>query len=509
MDESASALASTCTAAAEGCSTLFTREFQEVSVFIAYLLFMLAIGIYFFLRDRNGGEKTYFLGDRKMGAWVSGLSAGASDMSAWVLMGLPTAIYAQGMGQLWIPVGLAVGYTLSWIFEAPRLRKFTIAYGDAITVPQFLTNRFMVKSKALRVISALVFLIAYTVYSAASIKACGNLFHTVTNMDPKNAMYLGTVVIVGYTFLGGYSAVCWTDFFQGLLILGALFLVPIFAASALEPVSDSPALAPFWNGFSDWKTIISGLGWGLGYFGMPHIIVRFMGIKSHKELRKSSVIGISWTVLVVFFAALIGIVGRHCIGYSESTVSGELIFIQMVRTIFPALISGILLSAVLAAAMSTADSQLLAASSSFSCDVYKPALREDKANDAELLWVGRLLVLIVALAALLLASDPRTGSIMSLVSNAWSVFGSSFGPAILLSLFWRRFNFAGAVTGICVGAAVDIIWLFCLSSTGIYEILPGFAASLIASVIATLCTKAPEKDVTDLFQRALTHEDYD
>lgn len=485
---------------------------SEILIFVIYLIAMLAIGIYFFFKERNGGEKTYFLGDRKMGAWVAALSAGASDMSAWVLMGLPTAIYAYGIGKAWISVGLAIGYTISWIVQAPRLRRFSIVAGDAITIPQYLTNRFLAKSKVLQVISAIVFLVAYTIYSASSIKACGILFNKVIGMDSTNAMYLSAVIIVGYTFLGGFSAVCWTDFVQGLLIVGAMFLAPIFGAFFLQSSNEAIADPNFWNAFGDWRVIVSGLAWGLGYFGMPHIIVRFMSIKSQRELRKSSVIGISWTLLVVIFAAVIGIVGRLKLGWDEEIYKNELVFIQMVRHIFPGailgLVSGVLLAAVLAASMSTADSQLLAASSAFSSDFYKPIVRNSKAHDAELMWIGRLVVLIVAETALIIASNPKAGNIMDLVSNAWGVFGASFGPAIMLSLFWKRFNMTGAVVGIIGGAVIDIGWLcFLTKSTGIFELLPGFVGGMICALIGTHFGKEPSEEVQKLFTKAVEYKD--
>ena len=480
---------------------------SEIVVFIIYLIFMLGIGVYFFFKNKNSGEKTYFLGGRQMGAWVAALSAGASDMSAWVLMGLPTSIYALGLGQVWIPVGLAIGYTISWILEAPRLRRFSIVAKDSITVPQYLTNRFLSKSLALQIICAVVFLVAYTIYAASSVKACGTLFNTVIGMDPMIAMYLAAIIIVGYTFLGGFSAVCWTDFFQGMLILGAMFIAPIFAAAMLDTSSMEVMTGDYWNAFSNWKDIVSGLAWGLGYFGMPHIIIRFMSIKSQKELKKSAKIGITWTVLIVIFATLIGIIGRMFLGFDETINENSLVFIAIVRKIFPGVISGILLSAVLAASMSTADSQLLAAASAFASDVYKPAIRKGKANDKEMLWVGRVVVLAIAAMALVIASNPNAGSIMALVSNAWGIFGAAFGPAIMLSLFWKRFNIKGAVAGIVVGAVVDVLWYMFLSSTGIYELLPGFALGLAAAVITTLCTQAPSKEVQDLFDEAVKYKD--
>ena len=478
----------------------------ESVVFVVYLACMLGIGVYFFVKSKDGGEKDYFLGGRQMGPWVSALSAGASDMSAWVLMGLPASIYAFGIGQAWVAIGLAIGYAVSWTVEAPRLRRFTIVANDAITVPQYLTNRFVSKSKALQIICAIIFLAAYTIYAASSMKACGTLFHTVIGIDATLAMYLAAAIIVGYTFLGGFSAVCWTDFFQGMLMLAALLIAPIFAlivikgGGAAESVADLPA--NYWNLFSSWKDIVSGLGWGLGYFGMPHIIVRFMSVRSDKDLKKSAKIGITWNVLIVIFSVAAGCIGHLLLGeISDSST----VFIQMVRMLFPALISGVLLSAILAASMSTADSQLLASASAFASDVYKPVLRKGKASDKEMLWAGRFVVLAISVIAVLIASDPNSGTIMGLVENAWGLFGAAFGPAIMLSLFWKRFNFEGAIAGIVTGAVVDVLWLLCLSSTGIYEIIPGTIAGLIAAIIVSRCTKAPSEEVEKLFDKAVSY----
>ena len=480
----------------------------EIIVFVVYLLFMLGIGVFFFVRSKGGSDKTYFLGGRQMGPWVSALSAGASDMSAWVLMGLPASIYAAGIGQAWIAIGLGIGYTISWLVEAPRLRRFTIAADDSITIPQYLTNRFLSKSKALQIICAVIFLVAYTVYAASSIKACGTLFNTVIGMDPTLAMYLAALIIIGYTFLGGFSAVCWTDFFQGMLMLAALLIAPIFALALIQGGQAATTMAElpegYWNLFSNWKDVVSGLGWGLGYFGMPHIIVRFMSLRSDKDLKKSAKIGISWTVLILIFSVASGCIGHLLMG---DLADSSTVFIQMVRFLFPALISGILLSAILAAAMSTADSQLLASASAFASDVYKPVIRKGKASEKEMLWAGRFVVLIIAIIAVLIASNPNSGTIMGLVENAWGVFGAAFGPAIMLSLFWKRFTFEGAVAGIVVGAVVDIAWLAFLGSTGIYEIIPGFICGLIAAVIASKCSKAPSAEVEALFDKAVDMKD--
>ena len=475
-------------------------NYTEMIVFIIYFVFMLGIGLFFFFRSKGSGEKDFFLGGRKMGAWVSALSAGASDMSAWVLMGLPASIYAAGMGQTWIAIGLALGYAASWIFEAPRLRRFSIAAKDSITIPQYLTNRFLSGSKVLQLLCAVIFLVAYTIYAASSIKACGTLFNTVMNIDANVAMYIAAFIIIAYTFLGGFSAVCWTDFFQGLLMLGALLIAPLFAMTLVNSGSATATELPdgYFRFWTSWQDVASGLGWCLGYFGMPHIIIRFMSLKSEKELRKSSVIGISWTVIILIMSVLSGVVGRMFLGNIEDS---SVVFITMTRKIFPALISGILLSAILSAAMSTADSQLLASASSFASDVYKPIIRKNASNK-EMLWASRLIVVVIAVVALLIAANPNSGTIMALVENAWGVFGAAFGPVILLSLFWKRFTFSGAVAGIAVGASVDILWLVFCSSIGLYEIIPGFAAGLIAAVVVSLCSPAPSKEVEALFEQA-------
>ena len=486
---------------AAGGNVLMNAEFI---VFIFYFVFMVGIGLVFFFRSKGGGEKAYFLGGRQMGPWVSALSAGASDMSAWALMGLPASIYAAGIGQAWIAIGLAIGYAISWTVQAPRLRRFTIEAGDAITIPQYLTNRFLSKSKALQIICAVIFLVAYTIYAASSVKACGTLFNTVMGIDATVAMYVAACIIIGYTFLGGFSAVCWTDFFQGLLMLAALLVAPLFALILIKSGQTAGASAPlpegYWNLFTNWKDVLSGLGWGLGYFGMPHIIVRFMSVRSDKDLKKSAKIGITWNILIVFFSVAAGCIGHMFLG---EVADSSTVFIQMVRTIFPAAISGILLSAILAASMSTADSQLLASASAFASDVYKPIIRKNKASDKEMLWAGRFVVLIIAVIAVLIASNPNSGTIMGLVENAWGVFGAAFGPTILLSLFWKRFTFEGAVAGILAGAIVDIAWLVFMSSFGLYEIIPGFIVGGLAAVVVSKCTKAPSAEVEALFDRAV------
>ena len=501
----------------------------EVLAFVVYFVLVIGIGVYFFMKTRAGGEKDYFLGGRSMSGPVAALSAGASDMSAWVLMGLPGAIYASGISQSWISIGLFIGTFLSWVLIAPRLRTFSIAAKDSITIPQYLNNRFLSQNIALQAVCALVFIVVYCIYSASSISACGDLFQTVFSLGDKGrstAMAAAAIIIVAYTFLGGFNAVCWTDFFQGMLMLAALMAAPIVAVAVMKGsdfVAPSMQLGDhYYNLLSSGKmdtsaivTILSGLGWGLGYFGMPHILVRYMSVKSEKEMKRSQKIGITWTFLILGLATVVGLVARHYLG-DQLIVSGKTstVFIHVVRGVFPVIIAGVLLSAILAASMSTADSQLLASSSAFSSDIYKP-LRK-KASDREIMWAGRFVVAIICLAAFFIAWKGNK-SIMDLVENAWGAFGAAFGPVILLSLYWKRLNYAGAISGIIAGFVTDIGYAVARGNMiitkedaiitgdlgGLYEIIPGFLVGLIVCVIVTKLTKAPEKEVEDVFDQGV------
>jgi len=486
----------------------------ELTAMILYFIVVLVIGLYFFVRDKKSGcegEKSFFLGNREMNAWVAALSAGASDMSAWVLMGLPGSIYLYGIGKVWISIGLLIGTICAWVFVAPRLRRYSIIADDSITIPQFLRNRFLSSGKSLQVISAIVFIAAYCVYAASSLYACGTLFKTVFNIDPQISMIVAAVIIMIYTFLGGYNAVCWTDFFQGMLMLIALMAAPIVACIVMNgsdyvrPAGTIPEnFYSLFSGGLNWAgiaTVLSGLGWGLGYFGMPHILVRYLSIKSEKEMKKSRVIGCVWIAVILLMASIVGILGRYFLG--DSIVDdNSVVFINMVRAVFPAFIAGIFLSAILAASMSTADSQLLASTSAFASDVYKPILRKNASNK-EMLWIGRGVVVLISIIAYLIARSPKCGGIMALVENAWGAFGAAFGPAILLALYWRRFTYWGAVAGIAVGFLADALWLAFLSSTGLYEIIPGFIAGLIACVVVSLLDKAPSAEVLAEFEKSL------
>ena len=509
---------------------------SQIIAFVLYFAAMLTIGLVFFFKSKGAGEKDYFLGGRSMGPWVTAMSAQASDMSGWLLMGFPGSILAFGMGKAWIGIGLALGTIANWIIVARRLRRFSAASGDSITLPQYLTNRFASQSPVLKVVCAIIFLIAFTVYVASAFNAGTAVFCAVIpwfNNNKQLAMIIFALIILIYTFLGGYKAVCWTDFFQGILMLIALLSVPIVMLSFGS--FDSTYSGAFAEGVTafnanpftaDWRDIRSGLGWGLGYFGMPHILVRFMAIKKSSMVKKSATVAITWLIITLGAAILIAFLARNYL-FSDGTALSALllptgnqqnVFINVVKDIFPGFIAGVILSAIIAASMSTADSQLLVASSSFASDIYKPLIRKNNASDKEMLWVGRIVVLIVSVVAFFIASSGlnSTGSwasnIMAMVENAWGLFGAAFGPVVILSLFWKRFNYAGAVAGIIAGAVADIVWLLTCTNaiiseplffaSGVYEIVPGFIIGATAAVIVTLCTKAPCKDVENIFAMA-------
>ena len=492
----------------------------EMLAFVLYFVLVLAIGLFFFIRNRKDGdsEKQYFLGGRQMGPWVTALSAQASDMSAWLLMGLPGSVLAFGLGKAWIGIGLAIGTALNWIFVAKRLRKFSKVANDAITLPEYLQNRFLAKSPVLSIITAIVFLISFTIYVASGFVAGTTVFVSlVPSLSRETAMIIFAAVILLYTFLGGFKAVSWTDFFQGTLMFIALLAVPIVTVLVedLDPaavntvytnLNDGTEYAFVANVFSaSWQDIVSGLAWGLGYFGMPHILVRFMAIRKPSEIKKSATIAIIWVTISLAASLVIAYLGRM-------VVAGELlpdglqatVFIHLARRFFPPFLSGILLAAIIAASMSTADSQLLVASSSFTNDIYKPLIRKN-ASDRELVWVARGVVAVVAIVAYFLASARGEGAqaIMDMVENAWGLFGAAFGPVVLLSVFWKRFNYWGAVAGVVGGAVVDILWYNLLSTTtGVYELFPGFVAGMILAVAVTLLTKAPSEEVVAIYDKA-------
>ncbi len=492
----------------------------ELLALILYFAMMIGVGVFFFVKEKSISDKDYFLGGRKMGPWVTAMSAQASDMSAWLLMGLPGSILAFGLGQAWIGIGLAIGTIANWILVAGRLRRFSAAANDSITLPQYLSNRFATKSPVLQVICAVVFLVCFTVYVASAFVAGATVLTDLfPSIDKAWALLIFAAILIVYTFLGGYKAVCWTDFFQGLLMLGAVLLLPLIMLFVrdLSPdllqatVQSGTASYSFvGNLFSASATdIINGLAWGLGYFGMPHILVRFMSIKKPSMAKKSAIVACTWVVLSLGAVILIATLGRMT-AVGTTLLEGDqqkMVFIALARDIFPAFIAGILLSAIIAASMSTADSQLLVASSSFTSDVYKPLIRKN-ASEKEVLWVGRGVVIVIAIAAYFIASSKAEGAqaIMELVENAWAGFGSAFGAVVVLSLFWRRFTYKGAVAGVIAGGLTDVLWLVFertgVLNTGLYEMVPGVILSIIAAVAVTLLDKEPSKEITDIYDAA-------
>lgn len=497
----------------------------ELLAFILYFLAVLSIGVFFMIRSKGTGEEEYFLGGRGMGPWVTAMSAQASDMSGWLLMGFPGSILAFGMGKVWIGIGLAIGTSLNWILVAKRLRRFSKVANDSITLPQYLTNRFASKNKALQIISAIVFLVFFTLYVASGFVAGKTVLTSVIPQlagKDELALLIFALIIIAYTFSGGFKAVCWTDFFQGLMMLVAVLAVPIviIATKNPDPANLTLTLAEGASGIGEFNVnpfkaspqdIISGLAWGLGYFGMPHILVRFMSIKKSSMMKKASTVAIIWVVLSLGSAIAFAILGRMLIG--EQLVNAgapETVFIELVKMLFPSFIVGLLLSAIVAAAMSTADSQLLVASSSFTSDIYKPVFRKN-ASDKEVLWVGRGVVIIVSIVAFFIASNGGKGAqaIMNMVENAWGGFGAAFGPVIILSLFWKKTTYKGAVAGVVGGAVTDILWLiFLTAKTGIYEILPGFVVGLVCCIVASLLDKNPSPEALAIFEKA-TAKDYE
>lgn len=475
-----------------------------ISAFAIYLVGMLAIGVLCYTLTKNLSD--YILGGRGLRPAVAALSAGASDMSGWLLLGLPGAIYAAGMNQIWIGIGLVIGAYLNWQFVAERLRIYTEVAKDSLTIPDYLENRFNDTSRLLRVISAAVILLFFTFYVSAGLVAGGVLFKETFGLNYEVAVWVGAAVIVSYTFLGGFLAVCWTDFFQGIMMFLALIIVPVVAIGHLGGWGETTAaVATVDHKYNDIFTgmtfmgIVSLMGWGLGYFGQPHILARFMAVRRPSDVPLARLINISWMVFALYGAVFVGYTG---IAYfsAEPLANPETVFIQFCDILFNPWVSGFLLAAILAAVMSTIDSQLLVCSSALTEDVYRSFLRR-VASDKELVMVGRLSVLAIAVFATVLASDPES-RVLGLVSYAWAGFGAAFGPVVLLSLFWRRMNVFGAAAGLIVGAITVVVWKQLEGGIfDIYEIIPGFIFCGLAVIAASLATAEPSQQVVADFDR--------
>ncbi|WP_110112342.1 sodium/proline symporter PutP [Bacillus sp. CGMCC 1.16541] len=481
---------------------------METEVFIALAIYfagMLGIGFYAYKKSTDD-ISGYMLGGRGLGPAVTALSAGASDMSGWMLMGLPGAMYTTGVSSLWIAVGLSIGAYINYLILAPRLRTYTEVANDSITIPDFFENRFRDSSKILRTVSAVVIFIFFTLYTSAGMVSGGTLFESAFGLDYKIGLFVTAGVVIAYTLFGGFLAVSLTDFVQGIIMFIALILVPIVALTDLGGVGPTfdtirdidPTYLDFFKGTS-FIGLLSFLAWGLGYFGQPHIIVRFMAISSVKELKPARRIAMGWMVIAIIGAMFTGLVG---IAYVENTATTladpETIFIVFAQVLFHPLITGFLLAAILAAIMSTISSQLLVTSSAVTEDFYKAFFRRS-ASDKELVTVGRIAVFGVALIGIALSYNP-SDTILGLVGYAWAGFGSAFGPAILLSLYWKQMTRWGALAGMIVGAVTVLIWVNVPTLKDfMYEMIPGFFLSLLAVIVVSYLTKDPSKKVQNTF----------
>lgn len=493
----------------------------KIAAFVIYLGLMVFIGLK--SASKNNSSADFFLGGRKSGPWITALSAEASDSSAWLLMGLPGLCYLGGVKEtFWTALGLIIGTYLSWLLVAKPLRKCSIIFKDSITIPEFLSNRFKDKSHLLTIVSVFFIVLFFTIYTASGFVACAKLFNSVFGLPYQAGLAIGLVVILCYTITGGYTAVCTTDFVQGMLIVIAFVVSSLIAvialggpAQAIEQVNNFNASAvagtfgdTIKNAFAKNSTyksmnIISALAWGLGYFGMPHIIVRFMGIRSNAEVKKARRIGISWMIVSYVGTFIIGTLGtaylfNHgmILGTGSDVVipgiskfgDAETVFSATMQNMYPAFIAGIFLCAILAASMSTADSQLLAASSAVSQDIFKGLIKKD-AEEKEVLMVSRFTVFLIALIALFLSLNPNS-SIFNLVSFAWSGFGGTFGPLVLLALYWKRTTAVGAIAGLISGGITDVVWHYLKGGIfDLYEILPAFIVCFVVTVVVSLCTK--------------------
>lgn len=479
--------------------------------FILYLVLMMSIGLYYSRRQKN--LSSYILGDRQLGPWLTSMSAEASDMSGWMLMGLPGYAYLHGLSAFWTGIGLIVGTWANWVLVSQRLRNYTEVADNSLTIPDYLSNRFEDRKNGLRLICALFIILFFIIYTSSGFVAAGKLFNTVFGIPYLHALLLGAFVVVFYTFLGGFSAVALTDFIQGTMMFFTVLYVPVAATIALGgpmPTLDilSKEGSDFFSFFPDSTgvsallvMIVSSLGWGLGYFGQPHILVKFMAIGDPKELKKSTRIAMTWVLLSLSFAIAIGVVGKAYLSTPLENANAERVFILMAESLSAPFITGIIWSAILAAIMSTSSSQLLVTSSAVSRDLFQAFLKKD-ASEKTLIRVSRLSVLLVSAIAVYLGSDPNS-YIFSIVSYAWAGFGACFGATVLLSLYWKRMTLKGAYAGVIVGGLTVLIWKH-FEWFGLYELVPGFFFSVAAIVIVSLMDKKPSETILKTFEKAMS-----
>lgn len=465
--------------------------------FIIYFVVMLGIGYEAWRRTVTSSD--YFLGGRSLGPWTAALSAGASDMSGWLLLGLPGYAFVAGLGAFWLGAGLLLGTWLNWVLVAKRLRVYSKALGDSLTLSEYFSNRFNDRSKVLQRLSAVFILLFFLFYTSSGLVAGGKLFETAFGLDYRHAVILGAASVVSYTLFGGFLAVCWTDLVQGLLMSAALVIVPMVALDVSGGIGHvvttiqmkNPELLKIMTDV-DGKplsliTILSLLGWGLGYFGQPHILARFKAVKSVADLPAARRIAVTWTGFCILGAFLVGLAGMVYVDAHPGVIleDPEQIFMLLVGNLFNPPVAGILLAAILAAIMSTADSQLLVCSTAFAEDLYRDMFRSE-ATQQEILQAGRISVVVISIIASLLAMNPDS-NVLGLVSYAWAGFGAAFGPALLISLFWKRMTRNGALAGILVGGITVVVWKQLAGGWfDLYEIIPGFVFSSIATVAVSL-----------------------
>ncbi|MDA3131669.1 sodium/proline symporter PutP [Atlantibacter subterranea] len=486
-----------------------TTSTPMVVTFLVYIFGMILIGFIAWRSTKNFDD--YILGGRRLGSLVTALSAGASDMSGWLLMGLPGAIFIAGISESWIAIGLTVGAWINWKLVAGRLRVHTEYNNNALTLPDYFTGRFEDNSRVLRIISAVVILVFFTIYCASGIVAGARLFESTFGMSYETALWAGAAATILYTFIGGFLAVSWTDTVQASLMIFALILTPVIVIFAVGGLDDSMEVikqksienVDMLKGLN-LVAIISLMGWGLGYFGQPHILARFMAADSHHTIVNARRISMTWMILCLAGAVAVGFFGIAYFTNNPALATSvnqnsERVFIELAQILFNPWIAGILLSAILAAVMSTLSCQLLVCSSAITEDLYKAFFRKH-ASQRELVWVGRLMVLVVALVAIALAANPDN-RVLGLVSYAWAGFGAAFGPVVLLSVMWSRMTRNGALVGMIIGAVTVIVWKQ-FAWFNLYEIIPGFIFATLGIVVVSLMGKAPSKTMIERFEKA-------
>lgn len=489
----------------------FNGEPGILWAFVLYLAVMIGIGLYYSRKQKSLSQ--YILGDRSLGPWLTSLSAEASDMSGWMLMGLPGYAYLHGLSAFWTASGLILGTWANWVLTAKRLRTYTEIADNSLTIPDYLSNRFKDKKNILRFICAIFIMIFFIIYTSSGFVAAGKLFNTIFNIPYTTALLIGTFVVVFYTFLGGFGAVALTDFVQGTMMFFTVLYVPVAATFALggpaptwhalskEGAAFFSLLSPSSSGMANLILFLSCAGWGLGYFGQPHILVRFMAIGNPNDLKKSTHIAMVWVIISLMAAIAMGIIGKAFLTTPLENANAERVFIIMSQQLSTPFFTGIIWSAILAAIMSTASSQLLVTASAVAKDLYQPFIHKG-ASQKELLLVSRITVLVVALIAIFLASDPNS-YIFQIVSYAWAGFGACFGPAILLSLYWKRMTLRGAYAGVLVGGITVLIWRQ-FQWLGLYELVPGFLLSALSIIVVSLLDKAPDMDIQSKFDEMVS-----